>query len=395
MGSRTWPCLFKRTTTGAIQCWTIRVVGNVIHTVYGQQDGKMQETQDVISVGKNVGRANETTPGEQAMKEAEAKFQGKFKRGYVQELDRAEQAESNHEGGVAPMLAQAFAKHAHKIVYPAFCQPKLDGIRCIAVYDASTPAVTLWTRTRKPIDTVPHINEALEVLFVGAGIDRDLVVDGELYNHEMRDQFEQIVSRVRKQRGHEDAAKIQYHIYDCVQTDVQFSERWATIQAWLLESDREVAVGKKRSREEPASPLRLVSTRQVADEGELMEAYEEYVHQQGYEGAIVRNAAGLYREGARSYDLQKIKEFEDAEFDVVDVSEGRGKLAGHAATFVCRTDAGHPFEAKMRGDTERLREYWENHDLWKGKRLTVQYQGLTNKNQVPRFPVGVALRDYE
>jgi ATP-dependent DNA ligase len=129
-----------------------------------------------------------------------------------------------------------------------------------------------------------------------------------------------------------------------------------------------------------------------------MRAYEDFM-EQGYEGAMIRNAEGDY-EHRRSYNLQKLKKFQDAEFEVIGISEGRGSLAGHAAAFVCRIDDSHgkrTFEAKLKGKnvTAFLKKCFEDHSLWEGKWLKVQFQGWTRKNRVPRFPVGLHFRDAE
>jgi DNA ligase-1 len=113
-----------------------------------------------------------------------------------------------------------------------------------------------------------------------------------------------------------------------------------------------------------------------------------------YEGAMLRNKDSKYV-NKRSYDLLKLKEFDDDEFEIIGIEEGRGKLAGHVGAFVCKTSDGKTFLAKMSGDTEKLADYFKDHSLWSGKRLTVQYQGLTGKERVPRFPVGKSIRDYE
>lgn len=122
-----------------------------------------------------------------------------------------------------------------------------------------------------------------------------------------------------------------------------------------------------------------------------MEAFEAF-RAQGYEGAMVRNLDAPY-EGKRSYGLQKVKEFDSAEFRIVGCCEGRGKLQGHVAAFQCVTPAGAPFEAKMEGELGRLKAYFEDHALWRGKLLEVKFQGYTTKNRVPRFPVGLRFRD--
>lgn len=365
--------LYKKTSTGAIQQWTISADDNLITTVFGQVDGKLQKTVDVVTAGKNTGKKNETTPAQQAELEAKAKWTKQKKKGYVDSINAAENEELDAliEGGIAPMLAQKFNARGERIEYPAYVQPKLDGTRCIAIVDNGI--CTLWTRTRKPITGVPHIIKAIEKTIM-KGFH---VLDGELYNHKYKNNFEELISFIKRPVPKEGHEVVEYHVYDVVQEDVPFSER----HTWL--------VGNLPTEEEC---IKLVSTKLVYNEDGLMEEFE-YFRSKGYEGAMVRNSAGLYV-NKRSNDLQKIKEFEDAEFPIVGIEEGRGKLAGHAI-FVCETKKGGRFTVKLKGETVKLKEYFENHHLWEGKQLTVKYQGITNKKDVPRFPVGVAIRDYE
>src|ERR1035437_1261890 len=96
---KTLPTLFKRTSTGAIQEWSIGVEKNTIITIHGQTDGKKQTTHDVIKEGKNIGRSNETTPAEQALMEATSKWEGKIKKGYVEDVSRAAAGEKDIDGG--------------------------------------------------------------------------------------------------------------------------------------------------------------------------------------------------------------------------------------------------------------------------------------------------------
>jgi DNA ligase-1 len=137
----------------------------------------------------------------------------------------------------------------------------------------------------------------------------------------------------------------------------------------------------------------MVETLIVKDEVELIEAYEKF-KSQGYEGAMVRNLNSPY-EFKRSNHLQKMKEFEDAEFEIVGVEEGRGKLQGHAGAFVCKNKDNTEFKAKMSGEISKLKEYWENQNEYIGQMLTVKFQGFTGAKKVPRFPVGLRIRNYE
>ena len=299
--------LYKRTSTGAIQFWKIDVqdrggdLGSYIWTNYGQLNtDSPQETKDLIKTGKNPGKANETSAFEQATKEAEAQWTKKKKKGYNEtiELARDEIVDTKLiKGGIDPMLAHKYVDHAHKITFPCFGQPKLDGIRCIAVIESGV--CTLWTRTRKPINCLPHIVKALEDWCNGT----DIMLDGELYNHEYKDRFSEIVSMVRqKDKVHPNHTEVQYHVYDVI-NGMTFCDR-----------DRHI----------PASfgPVQAVHTIILKDAQAVQDALWMW-QQAGYEGAMLRNSDSLYK-NKRSYDLQKVKTFDTDEFVIVAVEEGRG-----------------------------------------------------------------------
>jgi len=382
-----FPTLYKKTSTGAIQYWTIsveRACGpqgsgdwrGVIITEYGQLGTESpQKTEDTISEGKNKGKKNETSAFQQAEAEAKAKWEKQKKKGYVETKKAAEAEETDDliEGGIVPMLAHKFSEHGHKIKYPAAAQPKLDGIRCIAILKDGR--CTLWSRTRKPITSMPHIIKQIEEGFPAG---TEIILDGELYNHQFKKDFEKIVSAVRKEKPEEGYELVEYHVYDVV-TDEPFSRRMLKLR-YMKSSWFEGSIVK-------------VDTWVVENEDQVTDVFEKF-RADGYEGAMLRNLEGKYA-NKRSYDLQKVKEFDDDEFPIVGFEEGRGKLAGHVGSFLCRTKSGKDFLAKMRGETSRLKEFFDNHSLWTGKLLTVQYQGLTGAEKVPRFPVGLSIRDYE
>lgn len=365
------PTLYKKTSTGASQAWTIAVEGNTIVTTWGQLNGAIQETRDTVETGKNIGKTNETSPEQQAQAEAEAQWNKKLKKGYVQSLDDAREGKTDAiiTGGILPMLAEKFSEQEHKIVYPCYVQPKLDGNRCIAMLDAEGRA-TLWTRSRKPITSMKHIEEAL----YKTGL-INTILDGELYNHDYKDRFEELTSFIRSPEPKPGAEVVQFHIYDAPsQAEYGFGNRLDFLG--FLPEDSAVLV--------------RVYTEEVMDREGLMSAMDAFLDE-GYEGAMARNAAGKYV-NKRSSDLQKIKVFIDAEFKVIGVEEGRGKLKGHAI-FVCCTEEGVPFRAKLKGSTSELRQYFDDPSLAVGRWLTVKYQGLTNAAKVPRFPVATRFRE--
>jgi len=279
-------------------------------------------------------------------------------------------------GGYFPMLAKVYEKAKKHIEYPCAVQPKLNGIRgCLD----SGPQ--FYSRTRKPINAVPHIVKALKKMLSL----QDLKLDGELYNHDYKKDFEKISSAVRKEKElHPDHELIQYHVYDVNHPGKTFRERME-----MLNTYRKLVQG---------SPIIFVET-QIADTPEeLMELYEMFM-EQGYEGAMVRNLDSPYESVSathRSKHLQKIKVMVDDEFKVVGIIEGRGKLAGHVGSFVCEINderGKRTFDVKLKGKLGFLKDCFEDESLWKGKLMTVQFQNYSKKNYKPIFPVGLRFRD--
>ena len=372
---KTLPTLYKKTSTGATQMWSIGVDANTIIVNFGQVDGKIQRTEEVIKDGKNVGRSNETTPAEQALAEATAKWEGKIKKGYVEDVSRAEAGEKDIDGGYDCMLAHKFADHGHKIKYPAWVQPKLNGHRCLGMVENGVAA--LWSRTRKPITSCPHIIKELEEMFPTGKHS----VDGELYNHAYKDNFEELASLIRQEVPAKNCTEVQYHLYD-YPSDKGFTDRLdGLLNAFKPFGDNHFKY------------LKLTESVLALNETDMHTYFEGFL-KAGYEGAMARNTGGEYQ-GKRSYNLQKIKEFQDAEFKIVGIEEGRGGYAG-CGIFICHAPTApkgdDTFTVKMRGPKERLMDFLNDPSLWQGKELVVKYQYIS-KYGIPIFPVGERFKD--
>lgn len=372
---KTFPTLYKKTSTGATQMWSIGVDANTIIVNFGQVDGKIQRTEEVIKDGKNIGRANATTPAEQALAEATAKWEGKIKKGYVEDVSRAEAGEKDIDGGYDCMLAHKFEDHGHKIKYPAFIQPKLNGHRCLAIIKDGV--ATLWSRTRKPITSCPHIVAELQLLYP-TGTHQ---VDGELYNHAYKDNFEELASLIRNETPQPKHTEVQYHIYDKPSVNDNFIERNKVFNNEI--------VGYQLLNRCLFNFLIQTATLLVQNEEEMLSKFE-FLLDQGYEGAMARNTEGKYV-GKRSYDLQKIKEFQDADYPIIGIEEGRGSYAG-CGIFQCKADNGEIFSVKMRGPKERLQLFLQDNSTWVGKVLVVKYQYIS-KYGIPIFPVGERFKE--
>ena len=271
------------------------------------------------------------------------------------------------EGGIAPMLApnKVYPTFAHKLRFPVICQPKLDGSRLISKDG-------LWSRTRKRVNSLPHIQKAIEEQL---GKDAP-ALDGEAWSKDvaLSEGFEGLMSIIRKDGPTEGHEQIGYYIYDLP----EFKPNNMSRDKARLELLREVKW-----------PLVAVESTICNSHEEIMKAHEKNLAE-GYEGTMIRGD-GPYEGGKRSYFLQKLKDFEDHEFDIIGMEEGKGKDAGTLGAFICKTEDGKEFKCRLKATYDHRRELFNNSGLWKGFRLTVKHQGVT-LDGIPRFPIGKALR---
>ena len=177
--------LYKRTSSGKVQIWFIEREGSRYRTTSGQMDGKLVVSEWTQAKTKNTGKSNETSPEEQAISQIESIYEKRLKQSYFESI-----TDIDEETYFKPMLAAKWKDVKDKITAKSvMMQPKLDGMRCIAKADG------LWSRNGEPIISAPHIFEAIAPMFV----DRpDLILDGELYNHDLKDDFNTIMSCVKK-----------------------------------------------------------------------------------------------------------------------------------------------------------------------------------------------------
>lgn len=363
-----FPTLYKRTSAGKVQIWFAEVDGDSYRTTSGQQDGKKTTTEWTVAKPKNEGRANATTAEQQATLEVEAEYEKKLARDYHMSLDRIDEAMR-----FKPMLASKWKDRKDKVSGQVFMQPKLDGMRCIAKADG------LWSREGKPIYGAPHIFEQLEPIFKTYP---DLVIDGELYNHDLKDDFNQIVSAAKKQKPTEEDLvvsrnKLQYWVYDLPSFSGDFDQRTRVLQNILY-------IGL-------SSPHMIVITPTLDTFAEDVDKIAAEYIEAGYEGAMVRTA-GKY-ENKRSNTLIKWKEMQDEEFTIVDIQEGDGNRAGMAARVVLGL-GDRTFSAGLIGNVEYCKDLLRNRTKYIGNKGTVVFQNYT-PDGVPRFPKFKTVRDYE
>lgn len=373
------PKLYSQTSIGQIQEWTIEVdeVNGAFRSHEGVVGGAITTSKWTFAKVKNEGKVNATTPGQQAIKEAQARWKKKTEKGAFEDIERAK---ANEQVYFKPQLAHKWTEQKHKIVYPAIVQPKLDGICNLQTIDISQ------SREGKKFIAVPHIAKVLEPFFKRHP---NAVLHGELYNHQFKHNFNKIVSLVKQlkptlEQFQESEKLIQYWIYDCYfpeMPNMQFDDRYS----YLVQELAIVDLLK-------FSSLVMVENRIVSSEKQVEELCEEFISQ-GYEGAMVRNIESKYQQ-KRTTDLLKVKLFQDEEYEIVDIKDGLGNRSGLASTVTCKLKDGRTFDCGVIGNDVYTAELFKNKNKYIGKLGTVRYQNLT-PDGIPRFGKLKTIRDYE
>ena len=276
--------------------------------------------------------------------------------------------------------------------------------------------IRMFSRKHKEFKSVPHLKENRFIIEFFKKYP-DAILDGELYNHELKDDFNKIVSLVKKTKPTsadlEESKKIvEYHCFDSYYpsepqltyverkvrvgeiisdirgTDILFKETFVTCEEVKI-------VGlffiQQKSNNEYGWWLNIVQTEEKSDEFLVNQL------KFGYEGIMLKKNVPYFF--GRSFDMLKYKKFFDKEFKIVDFEEGNGNLVGIAAAVICETEDGQTFKAGVMGTQDYARDLFTNKDLFKGKMATIVYQALTpmkdGKGGVPRFGKMREIRNYE
>lgn len=356
--------LYKIDTKGNTRVWWIEFDDEKYCTHSGIEGGQIVMSGWKYPEAKNVGRSNETTIEEQVIAEIEAEYKKKQHQG---KYHTTKKATTKGAKFIECMLAGKYDPKKHN-KFPYYSQPKLDGVRCLVSKNG------MQSRNGKPIVSAPHIMEALDSFFEK---NPDVILDGELYNHELKNDFEKIVSLVRKTKPTtqdfiEASMLVQYHVYDVIM-DGTFEER----NDFLFYADNLI----------PENPIHIVETAIVSNVKDIETMLSKYL-EEGYEGQMLRDPQGYY-EGKRSKGLLKHKEFEDAEFPIVSIIEGKGNWAGYAKSIEIALPDGTTQFSGVRGSFDKLKDVLYNADDYIGTEVTVRYQNKTDDGKL-RFPVVVA-----
>lgn len=359
--------LYKLDSKGKVRTYEIERSDDSYWMITGTLDGKKTQSKPTVAKPKNVGRANATTGVEQAITEIESRYTKKKNEGYY---DSEELARANPDGEFFnPMLATEIDKVKDKDKQlPLVLDPKLDGMRQTSGKKENV------SRKGKPIPTAIHIRKALEEFHKN---NPTITLDGELYNHEYKADFNALMSLARKAKPNDEelaeaAAKLEFHCYDLkddANPNLTAVDRKIMLDDFIEEIGCDFIV---------AVDWELVTTQERYDE--LIAKHLE----DGFEGSIARTPDSIYI-NKRAKHLMKIKQFFTEEYTILDIESGKGNkgdIAGRVTIDVNGVTVG----CGIRGTWSHCEWLLKNRDKLIGKQATIWHFGKTLDGSL-RFPV--------
>jgi len=341
--------IYKKDTKGKIRMVTISTEGSMVIQKAGLLGGK-KVAHSHICKPKNIGRANATTPEEQALFEANAKITKKLKEGYFETVDEAKDVKV-----VLPMLAAKFTDHSLKVDWTtAYVQPKLDGMRCLDTIKGKI------SRKNTPIETMDHI-------IVNRPKELTLSIDGELYAHGLN--FQENMRLIKKLRP--ESINVKYHVYDAV-SKLPFIDRYAILKAVVNNSEN----------------LELVPTFKISSFKEMTDYHKQFLNE-GYEGTILRWGNEGYEINKRSMHLLKYKDFIDGAYEVANIEPSDKNP--EQGTVICKLVSGELFGCGMKFSHKEREEILKNKENYIGQMAEVRFFEFS-EDGIPRFPVCAGFR---
>lgn len=359
--------LFKLDSKGKLRYWYSQANGPEVQVssgIVGREDTS-QINDFYTAQAKNTGKKNATTAEQQAIKEVEALYEAKLKKKGYQQTQTA--AENHVPDGV--QLAQDYTKknNAKKIKWGQVDgQSKLDGLRCRIVLDREAGVLRVWSRQNDHYALPNTLYQ--NVLSVFRDNPKLNSLDGELYIHGV--DFSDIQSMVTDE-SHPDRDQLELWVYDTIEPTMKWSDRRGLVN---------------RIKADTYQRIKVVESVPLDNIQDALQFLDNAVAQ-GFEGIILRNWTGLYLCGKRSYDLQKWKLFQDAEFMMTGIEiDKRGHAVG-----VYQTNAGKVFNARWKASNAKRQHMAVHPEDYIDRLWTIRFQKYS-LDGIPIFPVAIAIR---
>jgi len=363
-----------------------------IYYYRGQNNGKLMGPDLITHTSKNRGE----TFFDKALGVMKSKYNSKIKEKYhriteIQEISIEGMKGYNYD-----------EKTKNKINFPAYIQPKLDGVRMLASLDSEGNISLDSYSSKSKYTQITPITEQLKSFF--KFLDVDDIIDGELYTKNLSFDIISGLARTIKGALPETIDLLEFHMFDIIKFDkscgaksydVPYDERFERLRKlrheWL------------KSNKLKKCKLVLVPTYIVENHDEIEEYTDNFINE-GYEGSMIKNISNGASKGSkrfnssiyefgRSYNILKYKKFFDAEVTIIGFKEGKGIQEGMMIPLV-KDSNGNEFYITLEVPHEQRRLWFDHPDMVIGKQATIEYQEITATGK-PRFGKLKTIRDYE
>jgi len=383
-----FPILYGRDKKNNLRIWKVTINNThldytEIIVLHGLLNGKQIETTTKINSGKNIGKKNETSHYQQALLEAQSKWNKKkdiehYTTNKPDEHENIKDTVTNNHIPI-PMLAHDYKKYKHKLIFPCYIQKKYDGYRLL--YDPITN--NMYTRNGKKYDILYNTELHKQLKKIG------LPLDGELYCH--TDFSFECYGILRKKKltnptsDYQLLDRIEYHVYD-LHNSIGPGFLYKTIRSGLDKAEsltyeeRYTLLCDKITYEH--SKIKLVDTYECISNENIDNYHTQFIHD-NYEGSILRNKDSLY-ESKRSFNLLKYKDFDDEEFVICDFTTEKCNDID-LIIWICKTKENKIFNIRPQGTKEERQYLFTIANKFINQKLWVKYFGYT-ENKIPRFP---------
>jgi ATP-dependent DNA ligase len=370
--------LYQLDSNGNTKVWTIDAEDKGSHSTItvrsGRLGGNLVENVAIVSEGKNSGKSNETDHYSQAISEMESKIAKQLKKGYVWDVSNVKSSGVLGSGIQAPMLAQKYhptgeqkgsktLSQLNLVGEKIIVQPKLDGNRCMIKIENGKAIMYTRKGDVMPVQ-LSHITNDLTLTEIYPF--ETIILDGELFSDQISfNTLNGLIKRVKATPSEIETRKfIKFHLYD-----IMVGDGYEIRKNMLTPFSSENVI--------------IVPSYTIEATDESIKKYLEVFLAEGHEGLMIRQL-GIGYENKRTWQLCKVKLFDDAEFLLVGFEED--KRGGFVGAFVMQDSKGRIFNAGASGQSvdERV-EMLNNQSAYLGKMATVCYFGLSEYG-IPRFP---------
>lgn len=297
---------------------------------------------------------------------------------------------TNQDGLLKPMLAKSETQITNRKIFEKewYASRKINGVRTLVYYkDGALHTASRGGATNYDF-VLDHIlsHPALVQYFKDHP---DLILDSEAYKFGWT--LNKISGICRTQKTAYDGEPLELYVYDIVDVNKTFEERLNLLDEFSQTLN--LSFNPERNWNEGELKIQIVPHELISGWEYIKKLHDEWVSE-GWEGLVLRDPEAKYKPGGRTQIMVKVKEYKDAEYEIVGLSEG---LREEDMCFVMTTPEGQQFNCKPLGDREQKQWYREHIEELIGKMATVKYFEMSGKegSQIPQQPVLIAIRDYE